>query len=342
MFDVFETIAKLAAVHSPAGFETPITEVLIELATPYADEIRVDALGNLIVYRKADAVQDGDYAPKKVMLSAHMDSIGMIVTHIDENGFIRFSNIGGLSPATILNIPVKFANGTRGVVAKDGKVEIKDLKINDLYIDIGAGSKEEAQKYVSVADVAVFASETYRVGQTRIVSPYMDDRIACVVLLKVLESIRDSKNDLYFVFSSQEEVGIRGAKTAAFSIEPDVGLAVDVTSTGDTPDMKVPMECSIGKGAAIKVMDASLICSPKIVRTLESIAKEYEIKHQFEVLQHGGTDAGAIQLARAGAHVGAVSIPTRYIHSPQEMCDEEDVKAACALIGLFVANELEL
>ena len=161
----------------------------------------------------------------------------------------------------------KVRKWNKGVVAKDGKVEIKDLKINDLYIDIGAGSKEEAQKYVSVADVAVFASETYRVGQTRIVSPYMDDRIACVVLLKVLESIRDSKNDLYFVFSSQEEVGIRGAKTAAFSIEPDVGLAVDVTSTGDTPDMKVPMECSIGKGAAIKVMDASLICSPKIVRT---------------------------------------------------------------------------
>ena len=341
MFDVFETITRLAAIHSPAGFETSISEAIAELATPYADEITVDALGNLIVYKKADAEQSDGYEPKKIMLSAHMDSIGMIITHIDDNGFLRFSNIGGLSPAALLNIPVEFANGTRGIVAKDGKTELKDLKINNLYIDIGASSKEEAQQCVSIADLAVFASETYRVGQTRIVSRYMDNRIACVVLLKVLESIRESKNDLYFVFSAQEEVGTRGAKTAAFNIEPDVGLAVDVTSTGDTPDIKVPMDCSLGKGAAIKVMDASLICSPKIVRALESKAKEYDVKYQFEVLQHGGTDAGSIQLSRSGAHAGAVSIPTRYIHSPQEMCDEEDVKAASALIGLFVADELE-
>jgi putative aminopeptidase FrvX len=342
MLDIFETLAKLASVHSPAGFETPIAEVIAELATPYADEVKIDTLGNLIVYRKANADQNGSYKPKKVMVSAHMDSIGMIVTHVDDNGYIRFANIGGLSPVVLLNVPVKFANGTRGVIAKEDKAELKNLAINDLYIDIGASTKEEAIKKVNVGDVAVYSSETYLVGESRIVSPYLDDRIACVVLLMVLESIREIKNDLYFVFSAQEEVGIRGAKTAAFSIEPDVGLAVDVTSTGDIPEMKVPMNCSLGKGAAIKVMDASVICSPKVVRILEQMAKDFDIKHQFEILQRGGTDAGSIQLSRTGAHTGAVSIPTRYVHSPQEMCDLEDVKAAAALVGLFVANELEL
>jgi putative aminopeptidase FrvX len=342
MFDIFETLTKLASVHSPAGFEEPIAGVIAELAAPYADEIRKDPLGNLIVCRRANASRDESYRPKRIMISAHMDSIGMIVTHIDDKGYIRFSNIGGLSPALLLNVPVKFADGTRGVIAKEGKAELKDLAVGNLYIDIGASSKEEVAGKVKVGDVAVFATETYMLGDRRIVSPYLDDRIACVVLLMVLESIKESKNELYFVFSAQEEVGTRGAKTSAFSIEPDVGLAVDVTSTGDIPETEVPMECSLGKGAAIKVMDASLICSPKIVRKLEQLAREYDIKHQFEILQRGGTDAGSIQLSKAGAHSGAVSIPTRYVHSPQEMCDLEDVKSAAALVGLFVANELNL
>jgi len=341
MFDIFETLARLASVHSPAGFETPVAEAIAELAAPYADEIRTDALGNLIVCRKANAGNEGSYDPKKVMISAHMDSIGMIVTHVDDNGYIRFSNIGGLAPAVLLNVPVRFANGTRGVIAKEGKAEIKELSLGDLYIDIGASSKEEATKKVNIGDVAVYAAETYMVGEKRVVSPYLDDRIACVVLLMVLESVKESKNDLYFVFSAQEEVGTRGSKTAAFGIEPDVGLAVDVTSTGDIPEVDVPMQCSLGKGAAIKVMDASLICSPKVVRKLEQLAKEFDIKYQFEVLQRGGTDAGSIQLSRSGAYSGAVSIPTRYIHSPQEMCDLDDVRAAAALVGLFAANELD-
>lgn len=340
MLDLFETLKKLAAIHSPSGFETPVAEAITDLAAPYADEIKTDALGNLIVYRKATE-QEG-YTPKKVMLSAHMDSIGMIVTNIDDKGFLRFAGLGVLNPAVLLNIPVIFANGTRGVISKDGNVELKDLKLQNLYMDIGANTKEEAQKNVKIGDTAVYATETYKMGETSIVSPYHDDRIACVVMLMALQSIKETKNDIYFVFSTQEELGTRGAKTAAFLIEPEIGLAVDVTGTGDTPNLKAPMECSLGKGAAIKIMDSSLVCSPKIVSALEETAKQHEIMYQFEVLEHGGTDAGAIQLARAGAYAGAVSIPTRYIHSPQEMADENDIKAAAALVGIFAASKINI
>jgi endoglucanase len=219
---------------------------------------------------------------------------------------------------------------------------MKDLKLHNLYIDIGAQNREDALKYVHVADVAVYATETYKTGESIIVSPYLDDRIACVVLLMALQSIKETKNDLYFVFSTQEELGIRGARVAAFKIEPDIGLAVDVTRTGDTPDLASPMDCSLGKGAAIKVIDSSLVCSPKVVKALEQTAQANDITYQFEVLEAGGTDAGAIQLAKSGAYTGAVSIPTRYIHTPQEMAAESDIKAAAALVGIFAANEINL
>jgi len=335
MLDLLETIKKLAAIHSPSGGETPVAEAITELAVPYADEITRDALGNLIVHRK------GTEGGKKIMISAHMDSIGMIITHIDDKGFLRFSNIGGLNPAVLLNVPVKFANGTRGVISKEEKAELKDLKLHNLFIDIGAKSKEEAQKLVRVSDTAVYATETYKMNQS-IVSPYLDDRIACVILLMALQSIKETKNDLYFVFSTQEELGLRGARTAAFQIEPDIGLAIDVTRTGDTPELKSPMDCELGKGAAIKIMDSSLVCSPKIVNALEQTAKQNDIPYQFEVLEQGGTDAGAIQLTKQGSYSGAISIPTRYIHSPQEMANEQDIKAATALLTLFAANEIEL
>jgi putative aminopeptidase FrvX len=333
MLDLFETIKKLAAVHSPSGSEEAVSAAIADIAAPYADEITKDALGNLIVFRK------GAEGGRKIMVSAHMDSIGMVVTHIDEKGFLRFSNIGGLAPESLLNVPVKFANGTRGVISKEEKAGLKDLKLHELFIDIGAASREEASQMVRVSDTAVYATETLRQGDT-IISPYLDDRIGCVVLLMALQSVRAPKNDLYFVFSVQEELGMRGAKTSAYGIEPDIGLAVDVTGANDTPGRKSHMDCAMGKGVAIKVMDSSLICSPRIVSALEQTAKENDIPYQFEVLERGGTDAGAIQLTRAGIRTGAISIPTRYIHGPQEMAHERDIRAAAALLSIFVANEI--
>ncbi len=335
MLDIFETLAQLAQIHSPSGHEGKVSDAIRDLAAPYADEIYTDTLGNLICVKK------GTSGGKKVMMAAHMDSIGMIVTHVDDKGFIRFSNLGGLSPVLLLGTPVVFANGTRGVIYKDENVETKDLKLFNLYIDIGYSSREDTLKFVKVADTAVYSTETYLAGN-RIVSPYLDNRISCVILLLALESIKETKNDLYFVFTTQEELGTRGARTASFGIEPDVGIAIDVTRSGDTPEPRPKMETKLGGGAAIKIIDSTLICSPQIVRALENSAKANEIKYQFEVLEAGGTDAGPMQQSRAGAYAGAISIATRYIHSPQEMADLDDVKAAAALLSVFVSDNIEL
>lgn len=334
MMNIIELLKTLNAPTSPSGHEDGIAAVLTELVKPLCDEVRTDTLGNVIARRKGNG--------KRIMLSAHMDSIGMIITHIDDNGFLRFAQIGGLAPALLLSTPVKFANGTRGVIYKTGSSKIAELKLNDCYIDIGATSREDALKYVNIADVAVYDTATFALANDMVVSPYLDDRIACITLLLALEEIKSSENDLYFVFSTQEELGLRGATTAAFAIEPDIGIAIDVTRSGDTPDATPKMECSVGKGAAIKIMDSSLVCSPKLVRALEACAKAHDIPYQFEVLEAGGTDAGAMQRAKAGAYAGAVSIPTRYIHSATEMCSLSDVRASARIIAAFCQDTQEL
>ncbi len=332
MLDLLELTQKLTVARSVSGCEGAISDVIRALAAPYADDILSDVMGNLIVHKKGSG--------KKVMFSAHMDSIGMIATHIDENGFIRFASIGGLSPAAILYTPVVFCNGTRGVVARDGKTDPKEPKLATYYIDIGAKSREQAEKSVAVGDTAVYCGESFLAGDM-IVSPYLDDRIGCAVLLMALMQIKKTENDLYFVFSSQEEVGLRGAKTAAFAIDPDYGLAVDVTGTGDTPEVTPKMDCKLGGGAAIKIMDSSVLCHPKTVGLLEQAARENAIPVQKEILLYGGTDAGPMMVTRAGVYAGAVSIPTRYIHSPCEMANVEDIRACVRLIEAFAGLKLD-
>lgn len=333
MFDTYKTQKELAAIFAPSGRENAIINRLLDMAKPFADECQSDALGNLIVRKKGNG--------KRIMLSAHADSIGLVVTHIEEKGFLRFCRVGGLRLDTLLGVNVVFANGTKGVVCRDGKTKLDDLKEHNCYADIGAESRETALKSVNVGDMAVFSAETYT-NCGKIISPYLDDRIGCVVLLQVLSMLNNPVNDVYFVFSTQEEVGLRGAKTAAYGIEPDVGLAVDVTGVGDTPDVKAHMECSLGKGAAIKIRDSSVISHPSIIKWLDSAAKSAKIQTQREVLHSGGTDAGAIHISREGVPSGGVSIPTRYIHSASEMADLSDIDACTRLILSAVNTKIEL
>ena len=330
--DILEIIQALNACHGPSGNEGQVAAAIRTLAAPYVDEITTDALGNLICHK-------GGTGPR-VMFAAHMDSIGFIITHIDENGYLRFGQVGGLSAHDLPGTPVRFRNGTRGVVAVQGKVEPKDWKLDHLYIDIGAKDHAEAKTMVQVGDTAVYDTAAF-VNGSRIVSPYLDDRIACVVLLMAMEQLKGTKNDLYFVFTVQEEVGIRGARTAAYGIDPDYGIAVDVTDSDDIPD--APHECSsvAGKGAAIKVMDSSVICHPAVVAKLEALAKEQGISSQKDILKAGGTDAGAIHQTRAGVYTGGISIPTRYIHTPQEMADLDDITACADLTAAFAQAKLD-
>jgi endoglucanase len=327
MFDIVKTQEILAGAYGPAGCEGCVAEVIAELAKPYADEVYTDTLGNLIAVKRA-----GDPSVPKVMFSAHMDSIGLIVTHIDEKGFLWVSNLGCIHLRAVSGTAVKFQNGTRGVVFTGGKADPKEPKISDLYIDIGAKDGVSARKTVSVGDTAVFDQPVFTMGDGLLASPYLDNRIACVALLAVMEDLPKVKNDLYFVFSVQEEVGLRGAKTAAYAIDPDYGFAVDVTSSGDTPDYTPKMEVKLCGGAGVKVMDTSVICHPKVVKWLEDTAAREGIAWQREILQRGGTDAGAIHVTRTGVYTGAISVPTRYIHNTLEICALEDVEAVIKLV----------
>ncbi len=330
--DTLKTLQTINACHGPAGDESSVADAIEKLAAPYADKIKRDVMGNLIVRKKGSG--------PKVMFAAHMDSIGFIVTHIDEKGFLRFGKVGGLRPNSCVHTPVRFKNGVRGVVSLDCGVEPKDMTLEDLYIDVGAESREEAQGLVRIGDTAVFDGPAFAAGD-RLVSPYMDDRIACVVLLKALETLGKSDNDLYFVFTVQEELGLRGAKTAAYGIDPDYGMAVDVTWSDDELNPRHRGSSTAGGGASIKVMDGSVICHPQMVKRLEELAVAREIPYQMDVIRQGGTDAGSIHLTRSGVYTGGVSIPCRYMHSPVEMVDARDVEACAGLVAAFAEAELE-
>lgn len=328
--DTFELISKLTAVFGPSGQEGAVAQVISQLAGPYADEITTDTLGNLIVHKRGEG--------PKLMLAAHMDSIGLIVTYFEEDGSLRFGKVGGVTAKEIRNAPVRFENGVLGAVKVHGKAEEDKLSLDDLYLDIGAESREQAQAMVRLGDTAVYATTAGRAGE-RVISPYLDNRVSCAVLLKVLERLKKSQYDLYLVFTVQEELGLRGAKTAAYGIDPDLAVAVDVTGAYDYPGAPKAGSAVLGGGAAIKVMDSSVICHPELVEQLSHLARQQGIKAQMDVLTRGGTDAGAIHQSRRGVKTGGVSIPCRYSHTPTSMVDLRDVEACVDLLTELIETQ---
>lgn len=327
-----EILKQLTEAFGPSGFETEVTELIKTMVTNHVDEIQTDVMGNLI------AIKKGSENGRKIMFAAHTDEIGIVVTHIDDKGFLRFANIGGLGISTLVGNRVRFANGTIGAIYHE-KGDWKELSLDKLYVDIGAESKEEALEKVQVGEFGIFHREFTDLGN-RLIAKSMDDRVGCAVLIDALKKIENPKNTLYFVFTTQEEVGLRGARTAAYGIEPDLGIALDVTLTGDMPEAR-RMSVSLGEGAAIKVKDSSLIVHPKVKELLVKLAKENNIPYQMEVLEAGGTDAGAIHLTKAGIPSGTISIPTRYVHSPSEMVDIRDVEACVDLVVALADATLE-
>ena len=330
--DMMKVFAELSSVYGPSGAEKDTADLIEALAAPYCDEIRRDTLGNLICRKKGTG--------PRIMFSAHTDSIGLVATHIDEKGYIRVGAIGGVNPANVLYTPVRFRNGVCGMVGADMGADVSKLKMSEIFIDIGASDKEEAADKVRIGDVAVYNTKAVQVGN-RVIAPYTDDRIACLVQLMAMEQIGETENDLYFVFSVQEELGLRGAKTAVWSVDPDYGIAIDVTVADDQPGSKHMVTSVLGGGAAVKVMDASVICHPFMVNKLMELADEKGIKAQRDVIRAGGTDAGAIHQNRAGVITGGISIPCRYVHTPSEMVDLGDVKACADLVVAFAEAKLE-
>lgn len=316
-----ELLKKIVSTYSPAGNEVKVAKLIEEEVKEYADEIYKDALGNLIARKKG--------VGKKILLAGHMDQIGLMATYIDDKGFIRFTNVGGISPLATHSQRVIFENGTIGVIGCEKLDSLKDLKLDKLFIDIGASSKEEAEERVSIGDVCVYYSEPI-VDEKNIISPAIDDRIGCFTMIEILKSLKNNKNDIYLVFTVQEEVGTRGAKTAGYAIEPDMAISFDVTATGDTPNAK-PMALKLGHGPAVKIKDNSLLCHPTVKNLMIETAKKHSIPYQLEVLEFGGTDSGAIHLTRSGVPSGVLSFPSRYIHSNCEMVSLSDVSNAIDL-----------
>lgn len=327
-------IQQLVESVGPSGYETQVRELIRRTVEPYADEIRVDALGNLIV-RKGRKSAEG----LRIMLSAHMDEIGLMATHIDDNGFIRFVAIGGVRVMTCIGGRVRFLNGASGLIGVE-KLDTHDRLpgIDRLFIDVGAASRAECP--VKVGDIAVFDRPFLDLGN-RLVAKAMDDRISVAVQIEVLRRLENTPHELNFVFSVQEEVGLRGATTAAYGADPDLGISVDVTLTGDTPK-GIKMEVGLGKGPAVKVRDSRMLSDPRVVRLMVEAAERAGLPYQLEVLEGGSTDAAAIQLTRAGVPVGCVSIPCRYVHSPSEMVDIGDVENAVNLLVAILSNPIRL
>lgn len=330
--DLMKTLTQLVTAFGPSGNEGGISQVIEELARPYVDEIARDIMGNLICRKRGTG--------PRIMFSAHMDSIGLVATHIDEKGFVHVGALGGVSAGEALYAPVRFRNGVCGLICAPEDKDKGTLKAADLLIDVGAASFEEAKKLVQVGDAAVYDTPIRGAGN-RVISPYLDNRVSCLVLLLVMERLAGADNDLYFVFSVQEEVGTRGAKTAAWAIDPEYGIAVDVTGVDDEPGSKHQASALCGKGAAVKIMDRSVICAPALVDRLLALAEAEGIPVQRDVLQMGGTDAGPIQATRAGVYTGGISIPCRYTHTPTEMVDLGDVRACADLAAAFAYCNLQ-
>ena len=329
-----ELIKKLVEAYGPSGYEVQVRDLIADIVRESVDELRTDSLGNLIALKK------GTGGGKRIMIAAHMDEIGLIVTYVDKKGFLRFGTVGGVFPLATIGSRVRFASGAIGVIGWEKWLQPSSERpsLEELFLDVGAIPGNQLP--VGVGDVASFDRPFVDMGQ-RLVAKAMDDRIGCAVAAQVLLDLGATPNDIYFVFTTQEEVGLRGALVSAFGVKPEVGVAIDVTKTGDTPEAH-PMAVELSGGPAIKVMDSDVLVHPGVKNWMIKTAQGLGIEYQLEVLEFGGTDTAAMQRSRGGIPAGCLSIPCRYIHTPSEMVDYGDVQGAVKLLGEMLSKPVEI
>ena len=334
-----ELLKRLTETPGVSGREELVRALVIEELTPHVDEIRVDALGNVIAIKKGKG-------RRKVMLAAHMDEIGFMVRHIDDQGFIRIQPLGGFDPRVLIAqraiVHTRSGERLRGVVTPAtkpihllGDEKPTTPKLEEFYIDLGLAA-EVVREQVSLGDSITLDRTLERVGDN-LIAKAMDDRTGVFTMIEAIRKLGAHEVDVLAVATVQEEVGLRGATTAAFQLQPDVAIALDTTLAVDTPGMP-PTEAvtRLGQGVAIKVFDSSFIPNYKLVAHLREVAESHEITHQLEVLPRGGTDAGAMQRAGAGAAAITLSIPSRYVHTVNEMVNIGDLDAASTLLARYL------
>jgi putative aminopeptidase FrvX len=326
-------MAEICEVAGAPGYEKRIRDIVLREVTPLVDEVRVDNLGNVTAIKKGKE-------RKKVMIGAHMDEISFMVTHIEDGGFLRFHTLGGFDPKTLTAQRV-IVHGKKDLIGVMGSKPIHVMtveeraklpKTTDYFIDMGM-SKEEVEKVVSVGDVITRERELIEMGNC-VNCKSIDNRISVFILIEALRTIGDVPYDVYGVFTVQEEIGIRGAQVAALEHQPDFGFGLDTTIAYDVPGAQAHEKItSLGKGTAIKIMDASTVCDYRMVEYMKKTADKHEIQWQPEVLTAGGTDTAAIQRFSAGGSIaGAISIPTRHIHQVIEMADKGDIEKSILLL----------
>ncbi len=334
-------LKELCETPGISGREQLIINILKREFEASCDSVTVDAMGNVTGFKKGTGK-----APKKIMIAGHMDEIGFIVSHIDKNGFIRFSPRGGHVPRVLISQRVRiFGNGgknaTIGIVEctpffleKEKGASVPEIK--NFYIDTGLKASA-VKKTIQIGDVIVLDREFLEQGDCYI-SKAFDNRVGCYVVAETMKRLKKHSCDVYAVGSSQEEVGVRGAKRAAQLVTPDIGIALDVTAAADLPGVAEHEQVTkLGEGVAIKINDMATISNHGIVEFMKKLAKKYKIKHQLEVLPFGGTDALGLQMFGSGM-VCTLSLPTRYVHSPNEMIHKGDLKATIDLLVKFIEN----
>ncbi|MEW8955008.1 M42 family metallopeptidase [Clostridium sp.] len=328
-------LKRLVSTFGVSGYERDVRNIIKEEIEKYADDIVVDHLGNLIIYKEGYGQNK-----KKMMASAHMDEIGFQVIKIDDKGFVKVRALGGIPVLNTIMSRVKFRNGTIGLVSSTCKAADVKNDIKKLYIDIGAKDKEDALKYVKVGDVASYEGDLVELKGNNIAAKAIDDRIGCYILAEALKRIDDPYNDLYFVFSVQEEVGLRGATVSANRIKPEIGIAIDVTIASDYPDSGDGSN-EVGGGTAIKISDASVICDEYLVEEMINTCEENNIKYQRDVIDAGGTDAGAINRSNFGVKSSGISVATRYTHGSNCLVNMDDVEASIELLSKYINREFK-
>ena len=331
-------LANLCEVAGAPGHENRVRKIVLEEIKPYVDDISVDNMGNVIALKKGKE-------SKRVMIGAHMDEIGFIVTHIDDKGFVYFHTLGGFDPKTLTAQRV-IIHGKKDVIGVMGSMPIhlmnaadrqKVPTTKDYFIDTGL-DKKSLEKIVGVGDTITRERKMIEMGDC-LNCKSLDNRVSVFILIEVLKQIKTAPPyDIYAVFTVQEEIGIRGANVSSMQINPDFGFGLDTTIAWDTPgSTKQEQVSALGDGACIKVMDSSTVCDYRMVSFMKEVAKKNKIKTQLEILPAGGTDTSGIQRMNPGGSIaGAVSIPTRHIHQVIEMVNKKDVKASIELLKACV------
>jgi len=335
-------LKKLTEASGVSGNEKEVRDLIIDEIKDHVDSIKVDRIGNIIAYKKGKKETE-----KTLMLAAHMDEVGLLVTDIDSMGLLKFTTVGGIDKRVLVSKVVSIGKdkipgviGAKPIHLQKPEERKRALDIDSLYIDFGAKSKEDAEKYVSIGDYVSFYSDYTEFGTNKVKAKALDDRVGCAILVDLLKNIEDTS--FYGVFTTMEEVGLRGAGPAAFEVDPDYALILEGTICADSEEMEKHMiPTKLGQGPALSLMDRTTVYDVGMRKRLEELAGKNSIPYQYRKASSGGNDSGMIHTAKSGCKTASLSVPCRYIHSNVSVMDKGDFENAYKLAYELVNNFCE-